>query len=69
LKEPNLYTYSALINGPLKENKVLEVDNIFGNMLRKGLAPSPITYKVLIYGLRRAGASDLAFKVVDTMVK
>ncbi|KAK4408694.1 Pentatricopeptide repeat-containing protein, mitochondrial [Sesamum angolense] len=50
-----------------KEAKLVEVNAMFGYMLKHGLVPSVVTYTILVDGLCRAGEMNSSLKMLELM--
>ncbi|ESR56356.1 hypothetical protein CICLE_v10018682mg [Citrus x clementina] len=71
-KEPNVYTYGALIDGLCKVHKVGKLDEaqmVFSKMLEHGCNPNVYTYGSLIDRLFKDKRLDLALKVISKMLE
>lgn len=66
-KEPNVFTYGALIDGLCKAHKVEEAHNLLKSMSAEGAEPNHIVYDALIDGLCKAGRLDEAQMVFAQM--
>ncbi|XP_061993179.1 pentatricopeptide repeat-containing protein At1g06710, mitochondrial [Rosa rugosa] len=67
LKEPNVHTYGALVDGLCKANKVREAGDLLDAMLVEGCEPNHIVYDALIDGFCKSGKLDEAQKVFAKM--
>lgn len=67
LKEPNVYTYGALVDGLCKAHKVKEARDLLDAMLVEGCEPNHIVYDALIDGFCKSGKLDEAQKVFAIM--
>ncbi|XP_037495778.1 pentatricopeptide repeat-containing protein At3g07290, mitochondrial [Jatropha curcas] len=65
--KPNVYTYTALIDGLCREGKIEEANGIFRRMLQDGLSPGIITYNALINGYCKEGRIVSAFEIIGLM--
>ncbi|KAM7493290.1 hypothetical protein LguiB_027899 [Lonicera macranthoides] len=65
--EPNVFTYSILINGYSKSKMIDEALRLFNDMSRKGLIPNIVTYNTIIGGLCDVGKPLDACVLVDEM--
>jgi pentatricopeptide repeat protein len=59
--------YNSLIDGCAKANKMQEGLMVFDDMLQSRVAPSNITFSILVKLYFEAGQTDGAFKLVDEM--
>ncbi|XP_059435258.1 pentatricopeptide repeat-containing protein At1g06710, mitochondrial [Corylus avellana] len=66
-KEPNVFTYGALVDGLCKAHKVKEARNLLDAMLVEGCEPNHIVYDALIDGFCKAGKLDEAQEVFANM--
>nr|XP_011462602.1 PREDICTED: pentatricopeptide repeat-containing protein At1g06710, mitochondrial isoform X1 [Fragaria vesca subsp. vesca] len=67
LKEPNVHTYGALVDGLCKANKVKEAGELLDAMFVEGCEPNHIVYDALIDGFCKSGKLDEAQKVFAKM--
>ncbi|KAL5539527.1 hypothetical protein UlMin_045182 [Ulmus minor] len=67
LKEPNVFTYGALVDGLCKAHKVNEACDLLDVMLAGGCKPNHIVYDALIDGFCKAGKIDEAQNVFSKM--
>ncbi|XP_030939942.1 pentatricopeptide repeat-containing protein At1g06710, mitochondrial-like [Quercus lobata] len=68
-KEPNMFTYGALVDGLCKAHKVKEACNLLDAMSVEGCEPNHIVYDALIDGFCKAGNSDDAQEVFAKMLE
>ncbi|KAL4632501.1 hypothetical protein ACB092_04G055600 [Castanea dentata] len=66
-KEPNVFTYGALVDGLCKAHKVKEARNLLDAMSVEGCEPNHIVYDALIDGFCKAGKLDDAQEVFAKM--
>ena len=66
-KEPNVFTYEALVDGLCKAHKVKEARNLLDAMSVEGCEPNHIMYDALIDGFCKAGKVDDAQEVFAKM--
>ncbi|XP_042986075.1 pentatricopeptide repeat-containing protein At1g06710, mitochondrial-like [Carya illinoinensis] len=66
-KEPNIFTYGALVDGLCKAHKVKEARNLLDAMSMEGCEPNHIVYDALIDGFCKAGKLDEAQEVFAKM--
>ncbi|RZC50743.1 hypothetical protein C5167_019170 [Papaver somniferum] len=64
---PDLYTYSTLIDGLCKENRIEEAITLLDEMQSEGCFPNEVTYNALINGLCKKGDIARASKLVENM--
>ncbi|BFG15669.1 hypothetical protein CerSpe_019430 [Prunus speciosa] len=67
MKEPNVYTYGALVDGLCKAHKVKEARDLLDAMLVEGCEPTHIVYDALIDGFCKYGKLDEAQEVFTKM--
>ncbi|KAL0380011.1 UNVERIFIED_CONTAM: hypothetical protein Sangu_0065400 [Sesamum angustifolium] len=65
--EPNVYTYSSLIDGFCKNGHSLQAMELLERMIRKRLVPNSIAYSSLIYGFCKEGKLHEAIQILDRM--
>ncbi|XP_017604706.1 pentatricopeptide repeat-containing protein At5g16640, mitochondrial-like [Gossypium arboreum] len=58
--EPDVVTFSTLINGFCNQNKIFEVVSIFDEMAERGYQAQLIAYNTILKGLRKIGNIDRA---------
>ncbi|KAJ8774878.1 hypothetical protein K2173_018137 [Erythroxylum novogranatense] len=68
-KEPNIFTYGALIDGLCKAHKVREAHDLLEAMSVEGCEPNHIIYDALIDGFCKLGKLDDAQKVLSKMLE
>lgn len=66
-KEPNIFTYGALVDGLCKAHKVKEAQKLLDAMLVEGCEPNYIVYDALIDGFCKSGKLDEAQEVFAKM--
>ncbi|MCI48289.1 pentatricopeptide repeat-containing protein, partial [Trifolium medium] len=64
---PDVFTYSALINGLCKESRLDEANGLFDEMCGIGLVPNGVTFTTLIDGQCKDGKLDLALRNFQMM--
>ncbi|XP_012078862.1 pentatricopeptide repeat-containing protein At1g06710, mitochondrial [Jatropha curcas] len=67
-KEPNVFTYGALIDGLCKAHKVKEARDLLEAMSVEGCEPNQIIYDALIDGFCKVGKLDEAQEVFTKML-
>ncbi|XP_050210359.1 pentatricopeptide repeat-containing protein At1g06710, mitochondrial [Mercurialis annua] len=67
-KEPNVFTYGALIDGLCKAHKVKEAHDLLEAMSVEGCEPNQIIYDALIDGFCKLGKLDEAQEVFTKML-
>ncbi|KAH0992633.1 hypothetical protein GBA52_004116 [Prunus armeniaca] len=67
MKEPNVYTYGALVDGLCKAHKVKEARDLLDAMSVEGCEPTHIVYDALIDGFCKYGKLDEAQEVFTKM--
>ncbi|OAY32027.1 pentatricopeptide repeat-containing protein At1g06710, mitochondrial isoform X2 [Manihot esculenta] len=67
-KEPNVYTYGALVDGLCKAHRVKEARDLLEVMSMKGCEPNYIIYDALIDGFCKVGKLDEAQEVFTKML-
>ncbi|KAJ4839334.1 hypothetical protein Tsubulata_029969 [Turnera subulata] len=68
-KEPNVFTYGALIDGLCKAHKVKEARELLEAMSVEGCEPNQIVYDALIDGCCKVGKIDEAQEVFTKMLE
>ncbi|KAJ9163956.1 hypothetical protein P3X46_023576 [Hevea brasiliensis] len=66
--DPDVYTYTNLINAHCRVENVKEGKGLLFAMEKKGCSPSSVTCNVVIDGFCRAGDMDEAFELKKSMV-
>ncbi|MBA0664433.1 hypothetical protein Goklo_004432 [Gossypium klotzschianum] len=61
--EPNVVTYSALINCHCLQNKMDKARKVFQLMIKKGCAPDIFSYNIMINGYYKAQWIDEAMEL------
>ncbi|KAM1533113.1 hypothetical protein FF1_007016 [Malus domestica] len=64
---PDVYTFSALIDGLCKRNNVHQAMALLNKMLELKLSPNLVTYNLLIHGQCKAGHFDSAYRLLNLM--
>ncbi|KAK3431534.1 hypothetical protein EUGRSUZ_E03338 [Eucalyptus grandis] len=65
--EPNVFTFSSLMDGFCKSGCSSQAMELLDMMVRKRLRPSMITYSTLIHGLCKEGKFYEALETLDRM--
>ena len=65
---PDVFTYSALIDGLCKECRWDDANLFFSEMCDRGLVPNGVTFPTLINGRCKIGRVDLALEIYQQMV-
>ncbi|KAJ4831200.1 hypothetical protein Tsubulata_007576 [Turnera subulata] len=65
--DPDLYTYSTLMDGLCREDRIEEAVSLLDEMQIEGCFPNPVSFNVLINGLCKKGDLARAAKLVDNM--
>lgn len=65
--EPNVFTYSALMDGLCKGGCSSQAMELLEMMISKRLRPNTITYSTLIHGLCKEGKLREALEILDRM--
>ncbi|RVW65319.1 Pentatricopeptide repeat-containing protein [Vitis vinifera] len=66
---PNVFNYSALMNGFCKEGRLEEAKEVFDEMKSLGLKPDTVGYTTLINFFCRAGRVDEAMELLKDMIE
>ncbi|WMV32290.1 hypothetical protein MTR67_025675 [Solanum verrucosum] len=66
--EPDIISYSVLINGYCKEKPLAEAMQLFHEISQNGSKPDIFTYNILLQGLFEAGKIDSAKKIFAEML-
>ncbi|KAJ0091781.1 hypothetical protein Patl1_26276 [Pistacia atlantica] len=69
IKEPNVFTHGALIDGMCKSHKVKEAHNLLDAMSAEGCEPNHIVYDALIDGFCKVGKLEEAQVVFSKMLE
>ncbi|KAK6135965.1 hypothetical protein DH2020_030303 [Rehmannia glutinosa] len=67
---PDVVTFSSLLKGLFRENKINEAQELFRKMVREGLCKlNVVTYGIVIDGLCKAGNTAMAIELLRVMEK
>ncbi|WCJ30369.1 Tetratricopeptide repeat (TPR)-like superfamily protein [Euphorbia peplus] len=67
-KDPNVFTYGALIDGLCKAHKTNEARDLLEAMINEGCEPNEVVYDALVDGFCKAGKLDEAQEVFTKML-
>ncbi|KAL6503533.1 hypothetical protein OROGR_025456 [Orobanche gracilis] len=67
---PNAFTFSTLLKGLFRGNRINEAQKLFMKMVKEGLCePDVVTYGIVIDGLCKAGNIAMAIEILRVMEK
>ncbi|WOH13825.1 hypothetical protein DCAR_0933336 [Daucus carota subsp. sativus] len=67
---PDVYTYNTLIKGLLSQDRPLEAEHLFRNLIRfREIQPDVVTYNTIIDGLCKTSNTSMALKLLRMMEK
>ncbi|KAK6136000.1 hypothetical protein DH2020_030272 [Rehmannia glutinosa] len=67
---PDGFTFSSLLKGLFRENRIIEAQELFQKIVRERLCElDVVTYGIVVYGLCKAGNTAMAIELLRVMEK
>ncbi|KAK6136101.1 hypothetical protein DH2020_030149 [Rehmannia glutinosa] len=67
---PDAFTFSSLLKGLFRENRIIEAQELFQKIVRERLCElDVVTYGIVVYGLCKAGNTAMAIELLRVMEK
>ncbi|KAI3829034.1 hypothetical protein L1987_03148 [Smallanthus sonchifolius] len=65
---PTVFTFSTLLDGLIREDRILEAERLFKNLIKQKICePDVVTYSTMIKGLCKFGSNDMAIGLLRLM--